>query len=392
MRVLAITNQFPLPLDMGGPLRFFGLAKAIAKRHDVHMLALARPNTTEALAEELRAELGGPVEVFEAAPARASAAGWLRALTRGIPPWIEDQHSPELARRAAELADEVDVVVLLDDYAGIYGKAVGNRVPVVADKSNVMGWSAAHPAIAPSTPKERAHQAMSVRLVRRFERDAVRRAAAVVVTADEESTRLARLYGRPADAVVHSAIELPAESARNGGGRAIGWLGTHEYEPNVEGLVRFVEDAWQPLGDEGCRLLIAGRDPSPRVVELQRYPGVEVVGFVERLDDFFGQLAAGVVPLWHGPGVKLKTLTFMGAGVPTAATPVGLEGIDAEDGRDCMIAEDPRGLAERLRSIVSDPALAERLASHGRQLVAERYTWESVGRQFVDVLEAVAVR
>ena len=391
MRVLAITNQFPLPLDMGGPLRFFGLAKAMAERHDVHMLALARPNTTDELAAELRSELGGPVEVFEPLAARASAGGWLRALARGVPPWIEAQHSPELARRAAELASEVDAVVLLDDYAGIYARAVGGRAPVLADKSNVMGWSAANPAVPPRTRKARAHQAMSVWLVRRFERDAVRRATAVVVTSDEESQRLARLYGRPADAVVHSAIDLPAVPERNGAGRAIGWLGTHEYEPNVEGLVRFVEDAWQPLGEDGCRLLIAGRNPSPRVAALERFPGVEIVGFVESLDEFFARLGAGVVPLWHGPGVKLKTLTFMGAGVPTASTPVGLEGIDAENGRDCMIGGDARGLAEGLRAIVADPELAARLSANGRRLVAERYTWESVGRRFVDLLDTLAV-
>jgi glycosyltransferase involved in cell wall biosynthesis len=391
MRVLAITNQFPLPLDMGGPLRFFGLAKAMAERHDVHMLALARPSTTPELVAELRSELGGPVEVFEAEPTRASGAGWARALVRGVPPWIEAQHSAELAQRAAELASAVDIVVLLDDYAGIYARAVAGGAPILADKSNVMGWSVANPSVPPATRKARAHQALSVHLVRRFERDAVRRVAAVVVTSDEESERLARLYGRPADAVVHSAIDLPPMPERNGGGRAIGWLGTHEYEPNAEGLVRFVEGAWQPLGEDGCRLLIAGRNPSRRVAELERYPGVEVVGFVESLDHFFAQLTAGVVPLWHGPGVKLKTLTFMGAGVPTAATPVGLEGIEAENGRDCMIASDARGLADGLRAIVSDPELAERLSSNGRQLVAERYTWQSVGRRFVELVETVAV-
>jgi glycosyltransferase involved in cell wall biosynthesis len=379
---------------MGGPLRFFGLAKALAEKHEVHMLALARESTTDELVAELRSSLGGPVEVFLPLPRRpgsvAAVRGWARAIAGGTPPWIDAQYSPQLAQRAKELAWSMDAVVLLDDYAGVYARALDGAAPLVADKSNVMGWSAAHGPSAGSGPKERAHRALSIHLVRRFERDAVRRADAVVVTSEAENARLAQLYGRPADAVVHSAIDLPEQSVRDGGARAIGWLGTHEYEPNVEGLVRFVVGAWRPLAAEGCRLLIAGRNPSPQVQALRRHAGVEVVGFVERLDDFFGQLAAGVVPLWHGPGVKLKTLTFMGAGVPVAATPVGVEGIDARNGRDCMIADDERGLADALRAIVSDPQLAERLSSHGRTLVARHYTWESVGRRFVDVVERVS--
>ena len=53
LRLLAITNEFPLPLDRGGPVRFFGLARALAAEHDVHMLALRRPSTTDALIDEL---------------------------------------------------------------------------------------------------------------------------------------------------------------------------------------------------------------------------------------------------------------------------------------------------------------------------------------------------
>jgi polysaccharide biosynthesis protein PslH len=394
MRVLAITNEFPLPLDKGGPVRFYGLSRAVAAEHDIHLLALARESTTERLVAELRSELGGPVEVFErskpgGATSVAVAARWIRAISRGIPPEVFAQYSPSLARRALELAPGADVVVLLDDYAGIYAQALAPVAAVVCDKSMVLGCWAASNRPGPGLTN-RLQRALRIWLTRRFEGSYLRDAASVVVTSDEESTRLAELYDRPADAVVPSAVDVPERPVQPARARAVGWLGTHEYSANVEGLVRFVEDAWEPLGREGLRLLVAGGSPPPRVRALEHLPGVEVLGYVERLDELLGRLDAAVVPLWSGAGVKLKTLTFMAAGVAVAATPVAMEGIAAEHGRHCLVADDPSGLASALRKLVANPERARVLGAEARGLVRNRYTWRGVGPRFVSAVERVA--
>jgi polysaccharide biosynthesis protein PslH len=302
---------------------------------------------------------------------------------------VRAQHSDALANRLRELAPGADAVVFLDDYAAGYVTVVGRVAPVIADKSNVLGWSiTAEPA--PVGAKERIRHALAINLMRRFERRHVRGAEAVFVTSEEESDRMERLYGRRADAVVPSAVDVPASATASDGARAVGWLGEHRYAPNVEGLLRFVREGWEPLGNDGCRLLVAGRNPPPEVQALERVPGVELVGFVEHLDDLFTQVSAGVVPLWRGAGVKLKTLAFMGAGVPVVSTPVGLEGVRAEDGRHCFVAEDPAELGAALQRLLSERTLAESVASEGRRLVADAYTWDSVGPRFVEAVERAA--
>jgi glycosyltransferase involved in cell wall biosynthesis len=385
MRVLAITNEFPLPRDRGGPMRILGLVRALSEHHSVHLLALGRSSTTEALRSELERTLGGPVEVFDRAPAGPPGAGrsgrWLRAVAEGVPPWVGAQHSAALERRALELAGRVDVVALLDDYAGVYAAPLAATAPVIADKHNVMGWSAAEGA-APDAAGARLRRELGVGLTRRFERRYLRRCAAVAVTSESESERLARLYGRPADAVVPSAVDLPPGALFRPEATAVGWLGSHEYAPNVEGLRRFAP-AWEALGREGERLLVAGGGAPPALRALARHPGIELVGYVGELEAFLGDLGAAVVPLWHGAGVKLKTLTFMAAGIPVAGTRVAFEGIAAEDGRHCLLADEPEGLAAALRGLLADPEMAGRIGGEGRALVAERYTWPEVSAPFL---------
>jgi glycosyltransferase involved in cell wall biosynthesis len=386
MRIIAVTNQFPLPLDAGGPIRFHGLCRALARVHEVHLLALARPDTTDELAEELRTELGGPVEVFQPSAVPGFWTRWTKALRTGMPTYVRAQYSQGLAEHLAALLPECDAVVFLDDYAAGYAQVVGKSRPAVLDKSNVLGWSIAA-APAGGGLRERLRRPLATHLIRRFERSSLRDLAAVIVTSEEESDRLERVYGRRADAVVPSAVDLPDAVTAPNGARAVGWLGDHRYAPNVEGLVRFIEEGWEPLGREGWRLLVAGRNPPPEVRELEGVPGVQLLGFVERLDDLFAQISAGLVPLWRGAGVKLKTLAFMGAGVPVVATPVALEGVSAEDSRHCLIAEDAPGLAAALRKLDAEQALSASLGREGRRLVAEAYTWETVGPRFVRAVE-----
>jgi glycosyltransferase involved in cell wall biosynthesis len=213
-----------------------------------------------------------------------------------------------------------------------------------------------------------------------------------VVTSDEEAERFRRLYGKSPE-VVSSAIDLPRHASRTANGSAddfplpVGWIGSLDGEPIVEGLKRFVESAWQPLGRDGFQLLVAGRNPPPSVEALESFPGVILLGYVDHLDSFLDSLGAAVVPLWGGQGIKLKTLTLLGAGVPVAATKVALEGIPAVDGRHCLIADDPAGLADRLRGISSDMERARELGNEGRRLVAERFTWETAGPRFLEIVE-----
>lgn len=392
MKLLVITSVFPLPLDRGGPVRIMGLLGALATEHHVHLLAIQRRSTTEELRLGLQAELGGEVEVFDPQPRdpgrTASVRRWARALYDGVPPWVSADHSRDLERRAGELAADADAVVLLDEYAGIYAAGVSHLAPVIADKHNVMGASATDDS--PLTGhRGRVHRMLTIHLSRRFERDYLRHTTRIVVTSADEGTRLKQLYGRTADAVVPSAVDMPPEMHR-GEVNVVGWLGTHEYEANVDGLMRFVTEGWATLGRDGTRLLIAGGSPPPRVRELERFPGVEILGYVKDLDGFLGGLSAAVVPIWKGAGVKVKTLTFMGAGLPLAATPGAVEGIDAQSGRHFLVADDPRGLAQALRELIDDPERAGRMGAEARVLIAERYTWEKVGPRFCEAVERAA--
>lgn len=386
MKLLLLTNEFALPVNAGGVRRQLGLVEALSARHEVHMLAREREADTPAtLVEELRGRLGAPVETFPARAAAwdtgkvATARRWGRAIRRGAPTWTERALSGPLVARARELAPRFDAAVTLDDTAHTYATLVPG-VPFVLDKHNVLAWSRRIEGggLAPGARLEYA-------LLRRWEAETVAAAGAVVVTSDDEAVRFRDLYGSE-PVVVPSAIPTPPRVADPAAAeKNVVWLGDHRYAPNADGLLRFAR-AWAPLGEAGARLLVVGRDPSPAVQALTDLPGVEILGFVDDLDALLATCRAAVAPVWEGAGIKMKTLTLMGAGLPVAGTTVAFEGIAVRDDQDGLVADDEERLAAALARVLDTPAEAARIGLAAHETIVRDHTWRSVVARYDDAL------
>lgn len=402
MKILLVTIDFPLPVNSGGVVRLLGISEALGRRgHELTMLArLREPGIERAQIDELAERLSGAsVEVF-APPVRPAPGGPVRALGRwvygaatGTPPWVWSDYSRAMAVRLRELAPEHDVCLILDDNAHQYALDASGIIPAVLDKQNVRSaswnatnqWGGMNPTLA-----QRVKQGIGHRLIVNWERTVANAADAVVVTSADERVRFRKHIGLDCD-WVGSAIATPrliADPVQ--ASPSVVWLGDHRYRANVDGLIRFLKDGWAPLGQRGFRLKVAGREPGAEILRLaEELPGVDVLGFVDDLDQLLGSAAAAVVPVWHGAGIKMKTLVLMGSGLPVAATSVGMEGISFEDGVDARVGDDPIQLAAAVSELLDDRQRATSIGQAGHARIVEDHTWDGVISQIEDVLERV---
>jgi len=65
----------------------------------------------------------------------------------------------------------------------------------------------------------------------------------------------------------------------------------------------------------------------------------------------------------------------MALGTPVISTSKGAEGLDVTPGQDILIADEPSAFADAVLRLLDDQALRARLATNGRRLVEERYSW-----------------
>jgi sugar transferase (PEP-CTERM/EpsH1 system associated) len=152
--------------------------------------------------------------------------------------------------------------------------------------------------------------------------------------------------------------------------------GVMDYRPNVDGVAWFVRSILPSIRTAvpDVRLFIVGNRPSKTVQRLASDPGVIVTGFVPDVREYVAR-GVSIAPLRIARGIQNKVLEAMAMGRPIVATPQAFEGIDAEPGRDLMVAADEREFAARTIECLQDSGHAGRLGKAARARAEQRYSW-----------------
>jgi polysaccharide biosynthesis protein PslH len=358
-------------LGSGRALRTYGLARALALNGGLTLL-YARFGADEPDAA-FRAIPG--IELHEVVPSRgarrllaygaARAAGVPDAFARGI--------SPELTRAARRLAaDPRRGRVIADGPAAAAALAgLARTRPVVYNAHNLES-SFRHDLDARGLGSPRALRAFERRLLA---------SATESWMVSETDLLAARELCPPAHLryvpnVVDVAAIAPV-SHTVGAQRAM-FVADFAYEPNRNGL-RFLLDevfplVWRELPD--ARLaLVGGGLQRPARADAR----IETLGFVHDLAHVYAQASCALAPLLQGGGTPLKLIEALAYAVPVIATPRAVAGLEVRDGEHCLVADGAAEFAAKLVTVLREEGSPE-LGRRGRELVAERYSIEALGR------------
>jgi glycosyltransferase involved in cell wall biosynthesis len=225
--------------------------------------------------------------------------------------------------------------------------------------------------------------------VRRFEATAFRRFGKVIVVSEGDRDALLELDSGIRIEVIPNGVDVeffaPDASGdlRPDPGRIV-FTGVMRYSPNVAGAEFLAHEVLPRVRDAvpSARVVIVGRDPSPRVTRLGQTEGVEVVGGVPDLRPWLRGSRVYACPMVSGTGIKNKLLEAMACGIPCVATPLATRGTQAEPGRDLLVGRGADEFAANLVRVLSDDGLARDLGAAGRAYVTGNHSWAAVARGY----------
>ena len=114
-------------------------------------------------------------------------------------------------------------------------------------------------------------------------------------------------------------------------------------------------------------------------------PDVTITGMVPNVHDYFARADVFVAPVRVGTGILNKILEAMASGVPVVAHARAINAIGAVHNEHCLVGSTEAELAEHVVRLVRDKPLAKRLSRAARDLIEERFSWESAVRSLEDV-------
>lgn len=267
------------------------------------------------------------------------------ALRDGAPTVIVDRLAG--APRAAEILQPGDQVVLADDYAGFLLRKGWN--PAILIRHNAFHQSYAK--VPRSSLFSHVQLGYTTWLARRFDTWTTLAAQAVVAPAGTTENHLKKLV--PSGNVLPWRPRIPRQEAgpiTPSPGRQLRGLffANFKYGPNFEAFEYICHVLGPALKDTDTVIRVCGPWSKERARELNVPPNVEICGFQDDLVAFAKECDFGIVPIFHGEGILLKTLTLMGYGMPIVTSSMASAGTGLHHGVDAFVADDLTAMVEAI--------------------------------------------
>ena len=154
------------------------------------------------------------------------------------------------------------------------------------------------------------------------------------------------------------------------------FLGGYGHTPNQEGMDWFIGKVLPHIDRErypNVSVQIVGGG-WPASYNHQDLPiTVECKGFVKDLAEV-AQGSIMIVPILSGSGMRMKILEAAAMGLPMVTTSVGVEGLDFENGKSCLIADTPKDFATALCQVMDSEQLRKLLTNNARVVYDDKYS------------------
>jgi glycosyltransferase involved in cell wall biosynthesis len=156
---------------------------------------------------------------------------------------------------------------------------------------------------------------------------------------------------------------------------------------NMDACVFFADEIMPTLPAElNATFRVVGKIRDADAEKLRSFPNVQVVGQVDSIADAVADARVGVCPVRLGAGIQNKILEYMALGLPVITSIVGLEGIDAQENTELLVARKNNDYAEHLQRIWSDQGYAEKLALSARLYVENQHDWHTCLTPIIDAV------
>ena len=244
-----------------------------------------------------------------------------------------------------------------------------------------------------STPR-RAYFLYQAARMEEVERHWCTRVAMNVAVSERDRDRIQQLAPGSRVAVVPNGVDTTEFQPSGLVGHGVAFTGGTNPFPNLDALEFFADDVLPHMREAGFRSPVRwiGRASAEQQRDYAERCGIDLTGYVDDVRPLLDDAAVHVVPLRVGGGTRLKILNSWAMGKPVVSTSVGAEGLDAVDGTNILIADQPADFAAAVMRVLEDGSLSQRLGHAGRNTVERLYSWNVIGERMIDAYLAITHR
>jgi glycosyltransferase involved in cell wall biosynthesis len=168
------------------------------------------------------------------------------------------------------------------------------------------------------------------------------------------------------------------------------FIGSSIHLPNKDGIQWFINSVMPIIEKEipDIHLDIIGTWDN-QFIKKYSCKNVNFMGFVEDLTSAV-RSSLLIVPVRIGSGMRLKIIEAINHQVPFITTTIGVEGLDFENDKDCIIADIPESFANGIVRLSQDASGQQEFVNHAAIKLKEKYSFESAIKKRLDFYKSLS--
>lgn len=387
MKIIFFTYRLPFPTVSGGQTRAFNLIKGISKKHDITLFSFYKKEE-ELLGSEEMKKYCSKIVTFKRRPLFSPLNPVISVFSK-YPFASALYYSPGvLSRLKQELKEEkYDWVHFESFYPALYLDE-DLRVKSLLGNENIeylvyQRFAQMRPPILREVLKQDALK------LKNYEEKLWKKATLNIAVSEGDAKEIEKVTGKNCPVISNGVdIEFFSSVKREEKSQTLLYVGSFRYIQNQDALRFFLKEIWPNLKSKkpSLKVLLVGQNPTKEILSYQS-ESVEVRTDIADIREAYQKARALIVPIRAASGTRLKILEAMASGVPVITTSLGVEGIDAKDGQEVLIANRAKDFSRQAINLLENDSLSAKMVKAAKKLVEDNYSWGKISQKLSDLYE-----
>lgn len=386
MKILMLTPYLPYPPSSGGQVRSYNLIKNLAKKHQITLFSLIKDEEEKKYVPELE-KYCQKVRIFPR-PSKPWTLGNILRTGFSLYPFLVIRNmSLEEKRAVVEELNKERYDLIHAETFYVMPHIPQTRVPILLVDQTIEFQVYQHFVKKQKIILLKPFLYLDVLKIKYWELKFWKKANKVVAVSESDKKKMLALVKDLDVGVVPNGAgeDLMAvwNERRPEKEPAIFFQANFSWLQNVEAAKNLAFKVFPLIKNQisGVRCWIVGQGAKEKIGNLET-SDIKVINLltdqIEEVKEFYRKANIFVAPLEGPGGTRLKILGAMAAGVPVVTTKVGIEGIEAQEGKEVLIGYNWKDMAEKVIILLKEKRIYQRIVSEARKLVEEKYSFQKI--------------
>lgn len=403
MNILVVSSYLPYPLFSGGHIRLYNLLKELSKKHEITLICEKRAYQIKKDIIELE-KLCKLVITFE----RKKQWSLVNIFKAGFSfyPFLLIGHMNKLMKmKIKELLEKEKFDLIHIETFYVIQNIPKTSIPIILAEHNIE-YLVYDRFIRRIPVIFRSLLSIDVAKIKYWEEKAWERATKVIAVSEEEK----KLILKKEVVVVPNGVDINQFKLRKSKlevkDKKVLFIGDFKWMQNRDAVKWILTEIW-PLINLRLNLStsLRARDQNSKINLILWIVGRNIPQSIKNLKNndniifdenapvetykIFEQADVLLTPIRIGGGTSFKILEAMASGVPVVTTSLGIEGIEAENNQEVLIADTKESMVNQVFAILENDFFYERIKKNARKLIEKKYDWKIIIQILENVYQSV---